>query len=1021
MKLTKKIVSLFILGLLLLPVAGRMVQASEESQLYDVDITYIFDGENANVDADLVNQVYGSTFGLTPVSAYAGYVWAYWIVNGVVRYDLPQNHTFRVTRNLVLQGVFAPEGKHTVVFLDSNGQLIESQFVDNNGTVTPPNVDNKSKPGLQVSATTPWRTSTGAVFNPAVGITSNMVIILQYETTVLGTYLMTVNGVEEGPYNFNQLVSVTADAEDLDETPFSHWEENGVMVSRNLNYVFTAVKDRTLTAVYSNTPSADLPLVVLTRDIELRSGYHTYIGQFYLTEGYEIVEYGFLIDNVNTLDLSKSNADYVVPAPSYTEASNEYVMSFPIGSHLNVRAYFTYKVGGSVLTVYSDENPRYIDDVLYREGFESIATWSSYPTTDTTKVFDGLDWTVKQVLLNADNTDKQTAEASIHGVQMLRFRGANVAYTYNNEYLPYISSISFDAKFYSSNTAIMKVSYQIEGGSWIELETIPLTFTYENYIININQSNVRVRIDVTVHSANVDNIQINSIYTGSTNVVTYDLEGTLDYDVVKRNFPMNEPNDPTKTGYTFDAWYLEETFVTPYNFANNVTSDLTLYAKFNINQYTIAFNSNGGSAVTSLVQNYNTEVTEPASPTRDGYLFDDWYSDVELTTPYVFDSMPAQNITLYAKWTLDTYDITYVLNGGTNNGSNPASYTIETSTTTLLEASKDGFTFNGWYDNAEFTGDPISEITLGSFGDVTLYAKFTEIIGNTYNVLVYDFEGDGNQLLYTIVVAEGDYATKPINDPTRVGYRFEDWYLDNAENPFEWETTSIIENITIFGVWIQTFTVSFNSNGGSSVSSQIVDINNYSIEPTPPTALGFTFIGWFDISLTNDFDFESTPIVSNITLYAKWNALLYTEDFTNSNLTATYADGSFVGNYGLTWTYGHSRNEDTFAINGNGIMLRRASDSYLQVTLANGVGSFSFDYRKAFTGTSARDLEIIVNGVQVAVTTTFGTTEPDTTVYNFSYNINVSGSVTIKIKNIGSTTTNRQAIIDNINWTYYMG
>lgn len=946
-----------------------------------------------------------------------------------------------MTRNLVLQGVFAPEGKHTVVFLDSNGQLIESQFVDNNDTVTPPNVDNKSKPGLQVSATTPWRTSTGAVFNPAVGITSNMVIILQYETTVLGTYLMTVNGVEEGPYNFNQLVSVTADAEDLDEKPFSHWEENGVMVSRNLEYVFTAVKDRTLTAVYSDTPSADLPLVVLTRDIELRSGYHTYIGQFYLPEGYEIVEYGFLIDNVNTLDLSKSNADYVVPAPSYTEASNEYVMSFPIGSHLNVRAYFTYKVGGSVLTVYSDENPRYINEELFQFDFATGHSHLIYQTPASPIEFINLyDNSMFEILLYrvAANSTTITGETTSRALVISPRIGTGYeGYAFAEfDFEQIISSISFDSYYWNSSAEQYFTLYQLqvwnsELAEWQTkldlLDELTGLLTVEYFTIsNINSSKIRFYAEGGRNGGNdarvlVDNLKVNKLFTGDTSIITFDNENTLSKQLIKSNTTVAQPSIPTKTGYTFDAWYLEDTFVTPYNFTNNVTTDLTLYAKFNINQYTIAYNSNGGSAVTSIVQNYNTEVTEPASPTRDGYLFDDWYSDVELTTPYVFDTMPAQNITLNAKWTLDTYDITYMLDGGTNNGSNPATYTIETSTITLLAATKEGFTFNGWYDNAEFSGDAVSEITLGSFGDVTLYAKFTEIIGNTYNVLVYDFAGDGNQLLYTIVVPEGDYATKPISDPTRVGYRFEDWYLDNAENPFEWETTSIIENITIFGVWVQTFTVSFNSNGGLSVSSQIVDINNYSIEPTSPTALGFTFIGWFDLSLTNEFDFESTPIVSDIILYAKWSALLYTEDFTNSALTASYLDGSFVGNYGLTWTYGHSRNEDTFGINGKGIMLRRASDSYLQVTLTNGVGSFSFDYRKAFTGTSDRDLEIIVNGVQVAVTPTFGTLEPDATVYNFSYNINISGSVTIRIKNIGSTTTNRQAIIDNINWTYYMG
>lgn len=142
------------------------------------------------------------------------------------------------------------------------------------------------------------------------------------------------------------------------------------------------------------------------------------------------------------------------------------------------------------------------------------------------------------------------------------------------------------------------------------------------------------------------------------------------------------------------------------------------------------------------------------------------------------------------------------------------------------------------------------------------------------------------------------------------------------------------------------------------------------------------------------------------------------ESFNNSTATATYLDGSFVGDNGFAWTYGHSRNEDTFPIDGNGLMLRRASDSYLEATIPGGVGSFSFEYRKAYTGTSVRQLELFINGVQVATTPEFGPTEPDPNVYTFSVdNINTAGDVTVKIKNIGTTTTNRQTVIDNISWT----
>ncbi|MDD2423799.1 MAG: lamin tail domain-containing protein [Candidatus Cloacimonetes bacterium] len=145
------------------------------------------------------------------------------------------------------------------------------------------------------------------------------------------------------------------------------------------------------------------------------------------------------------------------------------------------------------------------------------------------------------------------------------------------------------------------------------------------------------------------------------------------------------------------------------------------------------------------------------------------------------------------------------------------------------------------------------------------------------------------------------------------------------------------------------------------------------------------------------------------------------EDFTNSAATTAYADGSFVGNGGITWNYGHSRDEDLYPIDGKGLMIRRASDSYLTAIIPGGIENFSFQYRKAFTGASARQLELYVNNVLAGTTAEFGTVA-DVNVYTYTLNnINAVGDVTIKIKNVGATSTNRQTVLDNIVWTGYTG
>lgn len=148
------------------------------------------------------------------------------------------------------------------------------------------------------------------------------------------------------------------------------------------------------------------------------------------------------------------------------------------------------------------------------------------------------------------------------------------------------------------------------------------------------------------------------------------------------------------------------------------------------------------------------------------------------------------------------------------------------------------------------------------------------------------------------------------------------------------------------------------------------------------------------------------------------------EDFTNSNATSAYADGSFVGNDGIVWQYLHSRDEDNYPIDGAGIMLRRASDSRLiSENISGGVGNFSFEFRKAFTGGAERQLEVIFNegepNEQIFTTIAFGTIAgtDETDVYIFDEDVNIGGNFSVTIKLTGSATTNRQTVIDNISWT----
>lgn len=109
---------------------------------------------------------------------------------------------------------------------------------------------------------------------------------------------------------------------------------------------------------------------------------------------------------------------------------------------------------------------------------------------------------------------------------------------------------------------------------------------------------------------------------------------------VPNNTKVTAPADPTKTGYTFVNWLLDEE---AFSFNTLITSNITLNSNFTVNEYTITFDSDGGSAVEAITQDYGTEITAPDDPTLADFVFDGW--DVAIPT-----TMPAGNITITATW-----------------------------------------------------------------------------------------------------------------------------------------------------------------------------------------------------------------------------------------------------------------------------------------------------------------------------------------------------------------------------------
>ncbi len=215
--------------------------------------------------------------------------------------------------------------------------------------------------------------------------------------------------------------------------------------------------------------------------------------------------------------------------------------------------------------------------------------------------------------------------------------------------------------------------------------------------------------------------------------------------------------------------------------------NITLHAKWTINSYTISFNSNGGSAVASIIQNYGTAVTQPADPTKTGYTFAGWYADAGLTSSYTFTTMPAQNTTLYAKWTANMY----VLEFRDYNGTilQTGSYAFESSlaaVTPPTPPTRSGYTFSGWSASIPATM-PANNVTI-----TALYV---------INYVTITFNSNGGTAVAPIVSQEGMAITEPAA-PTKTGFTFGGWFIDVAlTNKFTFITTPP-RDLTLYAKWL---------------------------------------------------------------------------------------------------------------------------------------------------------------------------------------------------------------------------
>ena len=308
-----------------------------------------------------------------------------------------------------------------------------------------------------------------------------------------------------------------------------------------------------------------------------------------------------------------------------------------------------------------------------------------------------------------------------------------------------------------------------------------------------------------------------------------DITITQDYGT-----PITAPADPTREGYTFIGWDREIPTTMP-------AEDMTVTAQWEINQYTITFDTNGGSEIAPITQDYGTNITAPADPIREGYTFIGWDREISKT-------MPAENMTVTARWEINRYTITFDPAGGSEIA--PITQDYGTNITAPADPTREGYTFIGWDRDIPVTM-PAENITVTAQWEI-----------NRYTIT---FDTAGGSEIAPITQDYGTNITAPAN-PTRKGYTFKGWDKEIPE-------TMPAENITVKAQWeINQYTIAFDTNGGSEIAPITQDYSTEITAPDNPTRKGYTFKGW-------DKEIPETMPAENMTITAQWEINRYTITF----------------------------------------------------------------------------------------------------------------------------------------------
>ena len=475
---------------------------------------------------------------------------------------------------------------------------------------------------------------------------------------------------------------------------------------------------------------------------------------------------------------------------------------------------------------------------------------------------------------------------------------------------------------YKSNSGVQLGASTVEGYFDTSTTVSPKSFT--GYTSPANQT---VVFDSTTAKT------ITFTYTPINYTISYTLNGgsvatanPTSYNIETATFTLN---NPTKIGNTFLGWTGSNgsTASTNVSVTKGSTGNKTFTANWDTNEYTATFNANGGTTASpaTIKKDYGVALGTLPTTSRTGYTFNGWYTATSGGTQIsASTTMPAQNITYYAQWTINSYPLKIDPNGGYRaSDSSTSVITVNKNykaTENISERKRTGYILIG-YDmkntsngsttdigGATFTFDSSSKtgkFTQGSV-PITLVAKWEAI---KYTA---QFDPNGGYRVsdtnYNVVSYEYTYGqTDNISERARAGYTLTGYIIKNTANG---STTDIggatvtfnssaktgtfkqgSVNVTIVAQWsANSYTATFDANGGTTPSQTTITKKTDEALGTLPTTskTGYIFAGWYTAkSGGTKITSATTMPAGNVTYYAQWTTEKFTISYNANGGTGT--------------------------------------------------------------------------------------------------------------------------------------